>query len=199
MTILISLLLIVEVLSAFLLIVVILAQKSKDQGLGMAFGGGMGESLFGSRAGNVLTRITITLAVVFMITTILLGILFAKGQGRRGGSVMDRVPAPAPAAAPLQAPMADPMGGELQMGDEPIPMTLPAATPDQPIMLEVNEDGELVPSVLIEESAVLEENAVPEVVVEDSVSDEMAAPASEAPASAEAEAAPQATGEPVEE
>ena len=32
-----SVLLIVEALSAFLLIVVILAQKSKDQGLGMAF------------------------------------------------------------------------------------------------------------------------------------------------------------------
>jgi preprotein translocase subunit SecG len=78
MTILISVLLIVEVLAAFLLIVVILAQKSKDQGLGMAFGGGMGESLFGSRAGNVLTRMTITLTVVFMATTILLGILFAR-------------------------------------------------------------------------------------------------------------------------
>ena len=66
MSILISVLLIIEVLTAFLLIVVILAQKSKDQGLGMAFGGGMGESLFGSRAGNVLTRMTITLATVFM-------------------------------------------------------------------------------------------------------------------------------------
>ena len=56
MHLLISLLLVVEVVSAFLLILIILAQKSKDQGLGMAFGGGMGESLFGSRAGNVLTR-----------------------------------------------------------------------------------------------------------------------------------------------
>ena len=89
MPILISVLLIVEVLAAFLLIVVILAQKSKDQGLGMAFGGGMGESLFGSRAGNVLTRMTITLAVVFMVTTILLGILFARGTAG-SGSVMDR-------------------------------------------------------------------------------------------------------------
>ena len=45
MSILISILLIIEVVSAFLLVVVILAQKSKDQGLGMAFGSGMGESL----------------------------------------------------------------------------------------------------------------------------------------------------------
>ena len=75
-----SVLLIVEVLAAFLLVVVILAQKSKDQGLGMAFGSGMGESLFGSRAGNVLTRMTITLATVFMLTTIVLGVLFARGK-----------------------------------------------------------------------------------------------------------------------
>ena len=66
MSIITTLLLVVEVISALLLIVVILAQKSKDQGLGMAFGGGMGESLFGSRAGNVLTRMTITLTVVFL-------------------------------------------------------------------------------------------------------------------------------------
>ena len=102
-----SVLLIVEVLAAFLLVVVILAQKSKDQGLGMAFGSGMGESLFGSRAGNVLTRMTITLATVFMLTTIVLGVLFARGKGG-SGSVMDRAAsqpmAPAAPMAPAQAP-----------------------------------------------------------------------------------------------
>ena len=121
MTILISLLLIVEVLSAFLLIVVILAQKSKDQGLGMAFGSGMGESLFGSRAGNVLTRMTITLAAVFMLTTIVLGILFAKGKGGSSGSVMDDAVPSAPMAlqmgedgalAPVEAPAAEPAAEE---------------------------------------------------------------------------------------
>ena len=82
MSILISILLVIEVVSAFLLVVVILAQKSKDQGLGMAFGSGMGESLFGSRAGNVLTRLTITLATVFMVTTMVLAVLFSRtGSG----------------------------------------------------------------------------------------------------------------------
>ncbi|MBP8655719.1 MAG: preprotein translocase subunit SecG, partial [Kiritimatiellae bacterium] len=92
MSILITLLLLVEVITAFLLIVVILAQKSKDQGLGMAFGSGMGESLFGSRAGNVLTRMTVTLIIVFTITTVVLGILFSGGrEASRSGSVMDTV------------------------------------------------------------------------------------------------------------
>lgn len=142
-SILISVLLIVEVLAAFLLIVVILAQKSKDQGLGMAFGSGMGESLFGSRAGNVLTRMTITLAVVFMVTTILLGILFARGRSD-SGSVMDKAGAEAPMApvapaAPLaaQAPVA-PMMPET-------PVALPAETPSGPIELQMGADNNLTP------------------------------------------------------
>ena len=135
MSILISLLLIVEVLSAFLLVVVILVPKSKDQGLGMAFGSGMGESLFGSRAGNVLTRMTITLAAVFMLTTIALGILFAKGKTGGTGSIMekaDRQPV-APAAAPVAAaPSAAP--------------TMPAETPSAPMALQMGEGGELAPA-----------------------------------------------------
>ena len=143
MAILTSLLLIVEVLSAFLLIVVILAQKSKDQGLGMAFGSGMGESLFGSRAGNVLTRMTITLAAVFMLTTIVLGILFAKGKGgASSGSVMDGAGAEAPLApmaapaAPLSAPVADLPA---------LPEDAPAAAPSAPMALQMGDEGQLAP------------------------------------------------------
>ena len=140
MSILISLLLIVEVLSAFLLVVVILAQKSKDQGLGMAFGSGMGESLFGSRAGNVLTRMTITLAAVFMLTTIVLGVLFARSKGA-SGSVMDQAGASAPLApiaapAPLAAPTA-----ELPALPDETPMAIPSA----PMALQMDEGGELAP------------------------------------------------------
>ena len=136
-----SVLLIVEVLAAFLLVVVILAQKSKDQGLGMAFGSGMGESLFGSRAGNVLTRMTITLATVFMLTTIVLGVLFARGKGG-SGSVMDRAVASQPMApaapmAPAQAP------APMMPSDEPV--SLPVEAPAAPVELQMGEGGELAP------------------------------------------------------
>ncbi len=146
MSILISLLLIVEVLAAFLLVVVILAQKSKDQGLGMAFGSGMGESLFGSRAGNVLTRMTITLATVFMLTTIALGILFAKNKGR-AGSVMDRAVAEAPLApaAPMAAPQAAPQASAPMMPSE-APLAVPMAAPSAPVALQMGEGGELAPA-----------------------------------------------------
>ncbi len=133
-----SVLLIVEVLSAFLLVVVILAQKSKDQGLGMAFGSGMGESLFGSRAGNVLTRMTITLAAVFMLATIALGILFAQGRAG-GGSVMDRADRQMPVAPAAVPPASAPLMPEAA------PAALPDAMPSAPAALQMDAGGELQP------------------------------------------------------
>lgn len=94
-------LVLVEIITSVLLVGVILLQKSKDEGLGLAFGAGVGESLFGSRAGNVLTKITIGLAIVFLANTLLIGFIM-KGHAA-GGSVTDRLPdEPAPAS---QAPM----------------------------------------------------------------------------------------------
>ena len=55
MIILKSILLIVLVISSISLIGLILLQRSKSEGLGLAFGASTGESLFGARAGNVLS------------------------------------------------------------------------------------------------------------------------------------------------
>ncbi len=89
---------IIEVLCCLLLIGLILLQKSKSEGLGMAFGAGVGESLFGARAGNVLSKATVVLGIVFMANTLLLGILFAQ----KDKSLMDQVPAVAAQPAAMQ-------------------------------------------------------------------------------------------------
>ncbi len=192
MPILISVLLIVEVLAAFLLIVVILAQKSKDQGLGMAFGGGMGESLFGSRAGNVLTRMTVTLAVVFMVTTILLGILFARGA-TGSGSIMDRADREMPQAP--AAPMAAPQAQAPMMADD-APLAMPMAVPGAPMVMQLDESGELVAVAAdgVEEAAVVEaveEAAAVEEVVEEAAAVEEAAVEEAVAVEAEEEPVPQ--------
>ncbi|MGD9873450.1 MAG: preprotein translocase subunit SecG [Kiritimatiellia bacterium] len=114
-----AMLLAVEGLSCLLLIGLILLQKSKGGGLGGAFGGGMGETLFGSRAGNVLTKGTIILGIIFMANTVVLAVMFS---GRRETSLMQSLPmsaapiqaqqqaAPAPQTAPMQsAPVAAPV------------------------------------------------------------------------------------------
>jgi len=187
MSILISILLIVEVLAAFFLVVVILAQKSKDQGLGMAFGGGMGESLFGSRAGNVLTRMTVTLAAVFMLTTIILGVLFAKGRvGGGSGSVMDKADRQmpmAPATAPMAAPQTAP--APLMEGEVPVAATEASAAP---VVLQMDKGGKLAPAEAPDAPAA-EEIAVPAEVPAAPVAKEAAA-STEAPAAPAPEAKP---------
>lgn len=68
-------LMILEILTAFLLISVILIQKPKSMGAGLSFGAGVGEMLFGARMGNILTRITVILCIFFLVDTMLLGLI----------------------------------------------------------------------------------------------------------------------------
>ena len=82
-----SLVIVVLVLCSLLLIGLILLQKSKSEGLGLAFGAGAGESLFGARAGNVLSKATVVLGCVFMACALFLGVLFAQ----KDNTLMDGV------------------------------------------------------------------------------------------------------------
>jgi len=120
-----GLLIFIEIVSALLLIGIILLQKTKDEGLGLAFGAGVGETLFGSRTGNVLTKITVTLAGIFLINTLAIG-YFAAGRAGTG-SVVDRIPlqqsAPIQPAPGTPAPLNIPAGN----GDA-VPAQTPATT-----------------------------------------------------------------------
>ena len=120
----------IEIVSSLLLIGIILLQKTKDEGLGLAFGAGVGETLFGSRAGNVLTKITVTLAGIFLLNTMAIGYIAAGRVG--SGSVTDRLPVqqsmpsqPAP-VAPQQAPL------EIPAAPAPVAPVAPAAGVDVP-------------------------------------------------------------------
>jgi len=99
MQILIGFLYVLEVIVCFLMGGVILLQKPKDGGMGVSFGGGMGEALFGAQMGNVLTKTTIILGTVFLLNTLVLSRLTSHA----GASVMEGVRTPAPAAAEQQA------------------------------------------------------------------------------------------------
>ena len=82
MTILINVLLALWVLVALLMVLVILMQRPKSEGLGAAFGGGVTENLFGAQTTNVLVKFTAWLAGIFFVLTFVLSILYArKGAG----------------------------------------------------------------------------------------------------------------------
>lgn len=139
-------LIIIEVIVCLLLIGVILLQKSRDSGLGMAFGAGMGESLFGAQAGNVLTRITVILAAVFLVNTTLLAFIHPI----REESLVDRMlpdtgpPAPSPQTRPAGEGVAPVT--PFDFGDAPAPAPLPdaGAVPVLP-PVDVPEQGMTLP------------------------------------------------------
>ncbi len=113
------LLIIVEITCCILLVTIILLQKSRSEGLGMAFGASMGESLFGARATNVLTKTTIWLGSIFLVTTTLLAMLYAH-RSNRGIEIR---------GMPIEQPVDAPMGA---MPDEGmLPPSLPVGTPPQ--------------------------------------------------------------------
>lgn len=79
-----SILIVFEAIVCFLLIGIVLLQKSTGDGNGLSFGSGA-ESVFGAQAGNVLTRGTVVLAVLFLLNTLLLCILRPEARAQSLG------------------------------------------------------------------------------------------------------------------
>lgn len=105
MTVLINILLGVYVFVCAIMMLVILMQRPKSEGLGAAFGGGMTENLFGAQTTNVLTKVTGWLAAIFFLLTFILSILYAR-KGNTGSSLgreltKGATPAPVASATPV--------------------------------------------------------------------------------------------------
>ncbi|MBX6319894.1 preprotein translocase subunit SecG [Pigmentiphaga sp.] len=90
MSVLLTVLLIVQVISALTIIVLVLLQQGKGADMGSAFGGGSAGSLFGAAgAANFLSRTTKWAAVVFFITTAALAYLGRPMSSAPEGGVME--------------------------------------------------------------------------------------------------------------
>ena len=119
-----TLILAVQLLSAFVMIGLVLIQHGKGADMGASFGSGASGSLFGaSGSANFLSRSTAACATVFFVCTLALAYLgnanANRGSGAAGSSVLDRpaaasapnagaVPGAVPSAAPLAASAAAP-------------------------------------------------------------------------------------------
>lgn len=82
MTLLINILLGIYIFVSVLMMLIILMQRPKSEGLGAAFGGGVTENIFGAQTTNVLTKITGWLAAIFFLLTFTLSILYAHKTNR---------------------------------------------------------------------------------------------------------------------
>lgn len=111
MTILIGILTFVLIVISILLVLLVLAQKTKDGGMGAALGGGMTESTFGADTGNVLSKTTINLSIAFFVLgfVLFLGHIYVRNHAAAKGDLLPSIAAPAAAPAkadpaPVQAP-----------------------------------------------------------------------------------------------
>ena len=108
MTILIWILTVIHVIVALFLIGIVLMQKSQDQGVGAAFGGGVTDSVFGAGTTTALVRITIWCATIMLGTTLLLAVLHSRRGNTESGSVLQRALQAAPAATAPVIPQVTP-------------------------------------------------------------------------------------------
>jgi preprotein translocase subunit SecG len=144
MNILTLLLIVLHIAVSLVLILVVLLQTGKRADLAGAFGGGGSQTAFGARgAATFLSKATTISAVVFMITSIWLGVRFGTESGSSvvqdtGAPPAPSAPAPVPAspptgipvAPPAEAPPANPAPGT-EPAQKPAPAQPAPATPEK--------------------------------------------------------------------
>lgn len=131
LSVLLTILTVVLIIVSLFLVLVVLAQKTKDGGMGAALGGGAAEAAFGAETGNVLSKSTIYAAVVFFVLAFVLylGRIYERSHGRTGGAGLPAIAAPA--SVPITVPattgaaVAAPASGAPTVT---VPTTAPATT-----------------------------------------------------------------------
>jgi len=104
MSILMPILVALHVLVCLMLVLVVLMQRPRSEGLGSAFGGGVTDNVFGSQTTNVLARFTTWMAIGFFVITLLLSILTAKANSGKTEIQKKLLSAPVPeSVAPIPA------------------------------------------------------------------------------------------------
>lgn len=110
------------------MVMVVLMQRPKSEGLGAAFGGGMTDNVFGAQTTHVLARFTTWLAAGFFGITLLLSVITAKSGSSKTPIQQMLMQSPQPQAIAIPAPGASPI---VAPGAAPgaLPTPAPEASP----------------------------------------------------------------------
>jgi preprotein translocase subunit SecG len=98
MWLLLPILLTLHVIVCLLLVLVVLMQLPRSEGLGAAFGGAVTENIFGAQTTHVLAKFTVWLGVAFFAITLLLAIAYSAGDRAKSRSTGTSGGASTPAA-----------------------------------------------------------------------------------------------------
>ncbi|MBI3838356.1 MAG: preprotein translocase subunit SecG [Planctomycetia bacterium] len=131
-----ALIMVLLFLTSSFLILLVLVQRGRGGGLAGAFGGLGGQSAFGTKAGDLFTRITIGVAAFWII--LCAASVKLLSEGNRATFAVGTSSAPAPGAAGDKAGPAKtasgpkPAGNRSTAGTAEKPAAAPAATTDNP-------------------------------------------------------------------
>lgn len=127
-------------LTGLLLIFIVLLQRGRGGGLAGAFGGAGGQSAFGTRAGDVFTKITVVLAVIWVVLAGATGFAMRAGATKRSSEfASEKSDVPAVETA---NPEKDEKAPATDKADAEKPST-PAATTDEPAKDEAKKDADV--------------------------------------------------------
>lgn len=144
MDILIGILTVVEVLVCLLLILIVLMQRPRQEGLGASFGDGMMSQIAGAQTTNVLQKFTVYLAVALFILTLTLALLITRQQSHKANTrIFDAPPPPAAVETPKievkpEGVKPAPAAEAPKTGDAAKPSVEPSA-PTKPLVEAVKE------------------------------------------------------------
>jgi len=95
-----NILIIIHIIVSIFLIIIVLLQQGKGADIGATFGGGGGNTLFGTEGPMpLMNKVTTTAAVIFMVTSISLAYISAhvhSGSVMKDQAVSHKAAAPAP-------------------------------------------------------------------------------------------------------
>jgi protein translocase SecG subunit len=122
------------VLVSLFLLLLVLMQRPKQEGLGATFGVDATNQMFGSRTTDVLQKATTYLTVAFFLLAMSLGLLNAHEtkKAARLGKDLAALPAPTPPPAPPVTPSAETPGTPALVApavETPAPVTPAVETP----------------------------------------------------------------------
>jgi preprotein translocase subunit SecG len=125
-----TILMILQVVSAFAIVGLVLLQRGKGADAGAGFGAGASGTVFGARGATTgLSRMTAVFAAIFMLNSLCLTYLFQRDARVQPTSLLDKVPVST--AAPVTAPAPPPVDANAV----PVPATpveQPAPAPKTP-------------------------------------------------------------------
>lgn len=121
----------IHILVCIGLIVIVLLQADKGEGLAGAFGGGASSTVFGERgSGGFMSKLTTTMAIIFMITSLVIAVFVPRWEE---AAPKNEITTSMPMSAPMMPGLPITVPAAVTTEPGAVPVTVPAAVVAEPV------------------------------------------------------------------